>query len=60
MELQSVFDRLWTDYSNQNPSVRLIHDLFIHEGEEVVNDHIAGFRATPWLWTYIKVKMQSH
>jgi hypothetical protein len=41
MDLKSVFDRLWTDYINQNPSVGKIYDLFINEGEEVVNDHIA-------------------
>ena len=41
MELKSVFDRLWKDYSDQNPSVRKIYELFTNEGEEVVNDHIA-------------------
>jgi hypothetical protein len=41
MELKSVFDRLWKDYSDQNPSVRKICELFTNEGEEVVNDHIA-------------------
>ena len=41
LELKSVFNRLWKDYKDQNPSVGKIHDLFINEGEEVVNDHIA-------------------
>lgn len=41
MELKYIFDRLWKDYSDQNPSVKRIYDLFINEGEEVVNDHIA-------------------
>ena len=41
MELKFVFDRLWTDYIDQNPSAGKIYDLFINEGEEVVNDHIA-------------------
>ena len=41
MDLKTVFDRLWTDYIDQNPSAGKIHDLFINEGEEVVNDHIA-------------------
>jgi hypothetical protein len=41
MELKNIFDRLWRDYSDYNPSVRKIYDLFINEGEEVVNDHIA-------------------
>ncbi len=41
MELKYIFERLWKDYSDQNPSVKNIYDLFINEGEEVVNDHIA-------------------
>ena len=41
MELKYIFDRLWNDYSDQNPSVKKIHDIFINEGEKVVNDHIA-------------------
>jgi hypothetical protein len=41
MELKNIFDRLWKDYSDQNPSVKKIYDLFINEGEEVANDHIA-------------------
>jgi hypothetical protein len=41
MELKYILDRLWKDYSDQNPSVKKIYDLFISEGEEVVNDHIA-------------------
>lgn len=41
MELKNIFDRLWKDYSDQNPSVKKIYDLFLNEGEEVVNDHIA-------------------
>lgn len=41
MELNALFNRLWTDYSSQNPSVNKIYDLFLQEGENVVNDHIA-------------------
>ena len=41
MELKYIFERLWKDYVDQNPSVRKIYNLFINEGEEVVNDHIA-------------------
>ena len=41
MNHNAIFDLLWKDYSEQNPSVRKIYDLFINEGEEVVNDHIA-------------------
>ncbi len=41
MELQEIFNRLWKDYTTQNPSTRKVHDLFLEEGENVVNDHIA-------------------
>jgi hypothetical protein len=41
MELNSVFDRLWQDYSDQNPSVKNIYKLLSDEGEIVDNDHIA-------------------
>jgi hypothetical protein len=41
MELQSIFDRLWNDYTRQNPSAGKIFNMFMNEGEDVVNDHIA-------------------
>lgn len=41
MKLDTIFDRLWVDYITQNHSAGKIHDLFINEGESVVNDHIA-------------------
>ena len=41
MNLNNIFDRLWTDYITQNPSAGEIYNLFIKEGENVVNDHIA-------------------
>jgi hypothetical protein len=41
MELQYILDRLWKDYSDQNPSVNRIFNLFKNEEEDVVNDHIA-------------------
>lgn len=41
MNLQIIFDKLWKDYSELNPSVQKIHDLFTQEGENVGNDHIA-------------------
>jgi hypothetical protein len=41
MNLESIFKRLWFDYINQNPSAGKIYDLFLKEGEEVENDHIA-------------------
>ncbi|MFZ0282055.1 MAG: DUF1338 domain-containing protein [Bacteroidales bacterium] len=41
MTLEYIFNRLWTEYVDQNPSVGKIYNLFISEGEIVVNDHIA-------------------
>ena len=38
---ERIFNRFWTSYTAQNPQARQIYDLFIAEGEEVVNDHIA-------------------
>jgi hypothetical protein len=37
-ELMSVF---WNDYVTLNPLAQKIHDYFLQEGEQVVNDHIA-------------------
>jgi hypothetical protein len=54
MDINSVFEKLWIDYTDQNPSAKKIHDLFTHEGEEVVNDHIA-FRTIDYLETDIGV-----
>ncbi len=41
MKTQDIFSKLWVDYTSRNPYVKKVHDLFIAEGEEVVNDHIA-------------------
>ena len=41
MNHHDIFDRLWSDYTRQNPSTKKIHDLFVAEGENVINDHIA-------------------
>jgi hypothetical protein len=41
MELNTIFNRLWEEYSSRNPSANKIHDLLTHEGENVINDHIA-------------------
>lgn len=41
MNLTEIFDRLWRDYTDQNPSALRIYELFTNEGERVVNDHIA-------------------
>ena len=41
MNKDNIFNRLWDDYSTQNPSVKKIHTLFEEAGEVVINDHIA-------------------
>jgi len=41
MYMNIILSRLWNDYINQNPSAGAIHDLFLKEGEIIVNDHIA-------------------
>ncbi|MFA8298864.1 MAG: DUF1338 domain-containing protein [Hyphomicrobiales bacterium] len=41
MKADNIFEKLWSQYTEKNPSVQKIHDLFINEGEEVINDHIA-------------------
>jgi len=38
---QYLFDRLWKDYTEQNPHARKIFELFKQERENLVNDHIA-------------------
>ncbi len=41
MNSAQIFDRLWKDYTTQNPSVQSVYDLFVAHGETVENDHIA-------------------
>jgi hypothetical protein len=41
MEAGKIFERLWNDYSSQNPSVMKINELFKSQGESIYNDHIA-------------------
>jgi hypothetical protein len=41
MKLEHIFEKLWETYTLQNPDVQKVYDLFIREGERVVNDHIA-------------------
>jgi hypothetical protein len=41
MNLETIFSRLWEDYTAQNPSALRIYNLFKDEGEIIVNDHIA-------------------
>lgn len=39
--LDTLLDRLWSDYRGCNPQVGQIHQLLRARGERVVNDHIA-------------------
>ncbi|HPT14729.1 MAG TPA: DUF1338 domain-containing protein [Bacteroidales bacterium] len=41
METDKIFDKLWTDYTSQNPEAKKVYDCFTAEGETVENDHIA-------------------
>lgn len=41
MKLETIFGKLWESYSSQPPAVQQVHNLFINQGERVVNDHIA-------------------
>jgi hypothetical protein len=41
MKLENIFEKLWETYTSQNPAVQQVYDLFVKEGERVVNDHIA-------------------
>jgi hypothetical protein len=41
MNYIEIFDRLWKIYNLQNPSTKKIYDLFVAEGETVINDHVA-------------------
>ena len=41
MDLNHIFNKLWEIYTEQNPAVQQVHDLFTSNGERVVNDHIA-------------------
>lgn len=39
--LTQLLERLWDNYSSQNPQVKEVYDLLLAEGETIVNDHIA-------------------
>ncbi|HKL37677.1 MAG TPA: DUF1338 domain-containing protein [Bacteroidales bacterium] len=41
MTLHEIYNRLWRDYTSQNPSVKKIYNLFLDEGETIHHDHIA-------------------
>lgn len=41
INLQSLLERLWEDYSNLNPQAGRIHALLEARGETILNDHVA-------------------
>ncbi len=41
MKLDNIFQRLWDDYTTQNPAAKKVYELFEQKGEQVQNDHIA-------------------
>jgi hypothetical protein len=41
MELNNLFNKLWTQYVEESPLSLKIHDLFVKRGENVINDHVA-------------------
>jgi len=41
MKAEAIFNKLWEQYVAENPGAGQIHELFINEGERVVNDHVA-------------------
>lgn len=41
MDYIEIFEQLWKDYTDQNPSVQKIYNLFLDKEGKVVNDHIA-------------------
>ncbi len=41
VSVKTLLKNMWQDYCELNPSAKNIHDLFVAEGESVINDHIA-------------------
>jgi len=41
MEINNLLEAMWSDYCQLNPAAKKIYDLFTHQGEKVLNDHIA-------------------
>lgn len=41
MNAPDIFEKLWIQYSCDNPSAGNIYDLFQKSGERVINDHVA-------------------
>lgn len=41
MNIETIFKRLWEQYSGENRGAGQIYNLFVNSGERVVNDHVA-------------------
>jgi hypothetical protein len=41
MNAEHIFQKLWLQYSRENPSAGKIYKLFTDSGERVINDHVA-------------------
>ncbi|MFY0629477.1 MAG: DUF1338 domain-containing protein [Flavobacteriaceae bacterium] len=41
MSLERIFEKLWAEYIERTPSAEKIKNLFINEGNNVLNDHVA-------------------
>ena len=41
MKAKAIFDKLWDQYSRENPSAGQIHQLFTRGERPVINDHVA-------------------
>ena len=41
MKAKAIFDKLWDQYSRENPSAGQIHQLFARSDRPVINDHVA-------------------
>lgn len=41
MNLETLLENMWVDYCKINPAAKRIYDIFVAEGETVINDHIA-------------------
>jgi hypothetical protein len=41
LKLNEILNHMWEDYCSFNPQAKRIYDLFVAEGETVINDHIA-------------------
>ena len=41
IQLTTLFDKLWQQYTTDNPITQEIYNLFLSKGEVIINDHIA-------------------